>query len=377
MSNMSFLQLNVDDRRRLLATLDGPCDTMPRKRRRLDNLTPEERILRRKLKNRVAAQVARDRKKARMEELEELVVQLEKENDILKSSNDQLKARMSKLSAENNELRIRVGLTPPRTPPQTPPRTPPSSPVDHGYAAPCPNVSSTEVTTDLRGKQHVIGIKQEERFDEDDEVFHSNVIQKETIQEPSHTGWSCDNTISTNFSQEGDFNPDKVKVKVEVISDEESDCYDSYFTSGDLISGDTQPDHQSDSNSLLTDNRNIAVANCTGSAFIKVESGGYVPISTYPVKEEPYQLTAQPAVLKTESAERNRTRSSCISYFVNEKPFQSSNGEVTGVARRKEGHDEILLPEEQLNKIAAKLEPTFDDIWEDPFVDMFPPLMAL
>lgn len=97
--------------------LDPPCEPgCPRKRRRLDNLTPEERALRRKLKNRVAAQTARDRKKARMTELEESLAIFEQQNKKLLKENKDLKLRASTLENENNELKSRLGLTPPSSP---------------------------------------------------------------------------------------------------------------------------------------------------------------------------------------------------------------------------------------------------------------------
>ncbi len=45
--------------------------------------------------------------------------------------------------------------------------------------------------------------------------------------------------------------------------------------------------------------------------------------------------------------------------------------------------DEILVSEEEVNNIASTLEPTLNDIvvddmsWEDPFLDLFPSLMAV
>ena len=46
-SKMGMLELNGVDSKKVLATLDEPCSGLPRKRRRLDDLTAEERVLRR------------------------------------------------------------------------------------------------------------------------------------------------------------------------------------------------------------------------------------------------------------------------------------------------------------------------------------------
>ncbi|XP_056889553.1 LOW QUALITY PROTEIN: X-box-binding protein 1 [Takifugu flavidus] len=81
-----------------------------RKRQRLTHLSPEEKALRRKLKNRVAAQTARDRKKAKMGELEQQVLELEMENQKLHIENRLLQEKTSGLLAENEELRQRLSL---------------------------------------------------------------------------------------------------------------------------------------------------------------------------------------------------------------------------------------------------------------------------
>ncbi|KAF7235258.1 X-box-binding protein 1 [Varanus komodoensis] len=91
----------------------GPASTTaspPRKRQRLAHLSPEEKALRRKLKNRVAAQSARDRKKARMGELERQAVEMEAQNQKLLAENRLLRERTHRLAAENQELRLRLGL---------------------------------------------------------------------------------------------------------------------------------------------------------------------------------------------------------------------------------------------------------------------------
>jgi len=77
----------------------------PRKRQKLDHLTQEEKMLRRKLKNRVAAQTARDRKKARMDELEDEVSALQNQIKQLTYLTDSLAQKNAQLVKENDILR--------------------------------------------------------------------------------------------------------------------------------------------------------------------------------------------------------------------------------------------------------------------------------
>ena len=81
-----------------------------RKWQRLMHLNPEEKVLQRKLKNRVAAQTARDWKKAQMSELEQQVVDLEEENQKLLLENQLLQEKTHGFVVENQELRQRLGM---------------------------------------------------------------------------------------------------------------------------------------------------------------------------------------------------------------------------------------------------------------------------
>lgn len=85
-------------------SVDLQQPTMKRKRQRLSHLTPEEKLMRRKLKNRIAAQAARDRKKDKFEDLQVTVDRVKSENEKLKKENALLKEKAQLLIDENRKL---------------------------------------------------------------------------------------------------------------------------------------------------------------------------------------------------------------------------------------------------------------------------------
>lgn len=107
----------VEPRAVTLESLPGHTKTIKiepgpaRKRQRLDHLTSDEKLLRRKLKNRVAAQNARDRKKLQMDNLEEEVAVLKTMQQLLQADNERLKLQNEELQEQNKELLSKLDLS--------------------------------------------------------------------------------------------------------------------------------------------------------------------------------------------------------------------------------------------------------------------------
>merc|ERR1712088_1188749 len=108
-----------------------------RKRANLDHLSPEERMMRRKLKNRVAAQTARDKKKAATDSMEQQLAEAKARlqesldaNAQLLETNTQLQVENANLQQKNIELQARLSplCTLPLSPPASPLPSPASSP---------------------------------------------------------------------------------------------------------------------------------------------------------------------------------------------------------------------------------------------------------
>lgn len=90
--------------------LDLSAGPPTRKRQKLSHLSPQEKAVRRKIKNRVAAQIARDRRKAKMVGLQQQVLELELENQKLLVANSSLWEKATKLLADNKVLRKKLCL---------------------------------------------------------------------------------------------------------------------------------------------------------------------------------------------------------------------------------------------------------------------------
>lgn len=89
---------------------DATPEGMPRRRRRLGHLSNEQKMLRRKLKNRVAAQNARDKKKTESENLKLENEKLLRLVHKLQTENLQRENELKSMAEENLDLRQRLGL---------------------------------------------------------------------------------------------------------------------------------------------------------------------------------------------------------------------------------------------------------------------------
>lgn len=92
-----------------VVSMDAP--SAHSKKRRLDHLSLDEKIQRKKLKNRIAAQSSRDRKKAKMDDLESEVRELKEEKESLAVRCLRLEEESQRLAEENRQLREQLSQT--------------------------------------------------------------------------------------------------------------------------------------------------------------------------------------------------------------------------------------------------------------------------
>jgi len=83
---------------------DDSSEQPVRKRANLDHMSTEEKMMRRKLKNRVAAQNARDKKRVKMDEMEDKIKRLEQQNKMLMEKQQDLINLSQRLMKENEML---------------------------------------------------------------------------------------------------------------------------------------------------------------------------------------------------------------------------------------------------------------------------------
>jgi hypothetical protein len=93
----------------MVATMSSSCENLsrstPGRKRKLDHLSPEEKVQRKKLKNRVAAQTSRDRKKRQVEDMLDTMDAQTRTIASWESKYKQLQAKYDKLERELKKLK--------------------------------------------------------------------------------------------------------------------------------------------------------------------------------------------------------------------------------------------------------------------------------
>jgi len=272
-----FNLANVDAQKVLDSLDDDDNDsqfssTDSRKRKRLDDFTPQERIVRRKLKNRVAAQTARDRKKERMATLEQIVSRLELENSELKKSNNELRTNMDYLMSQNKELRMKLGMEDTITP-------------EHNY---------TRKVTALPDPKHIIIKEEEEELKTEHaaetsssfDFINHDMVSESQIEQPlivigeiSSTA-CCKENVTT-----------QVTIKTErEISENEQNCTNNSCSGSETTFGDLSPEDANEMFELCKDIESLVQEGNNSIADINFETNNFNSLTKNIVMDIPDEL---------------------------------------------------------------------------------------